>query len=191
MIKNILLGTLIIIFIIGCSDKEKKEEVKKEDMQTKQEVLKIEVENNKNIKEIKVEEKTKDGAKNESYYYDYNVKAENENSLNKEKPRSSLDANMNVRSPYEKIKVSMLVKKLSKEFIVKCSACHNDYANGIIGPSLLDKNEDEIFKAIKVYQTGEKKNVLMKDLISKMPDDEIRSLASEIALLNKEVRENK
>ena len=47
MIKNILLGTLIIIFIIGCSDKEKKEEVKKEDMQTKQEVLKIEVENNK------------------------------------------------------------------------------------------------------------------------------------------------
>lgn len=128
MIKNILLGTLIVISIIGCSDKEKeenkKEETKKENLQSKQENLKIEIEENNNKKEVKVAEKLKNGEKNESYYYDYNVKSENENSSIKEKPRSSLDANMQVRSPYEKIKVSMLVKKLSKEFIVKCSACH-------------------------------------------------------------------
>ena len=54
--------------------------------------------------------------------------------------------------------------------------------------SLIFKNEDEIFQAIKVYQTGEKKNVFMKDLISKMADEEIRSLANEIAQLNKEAR---
>ena len=191
MIKNILLGTLIVISIIGCSDKEKKEEVKKEDMQTKQEVLKIEVENNKNIKEIKVEEKTKDGAKNESYYYDYNVKAENENSLNKEKPRSSLDANMNVRSPYEKIKVSMLVKKLSKEFIVKCSACHNDYANGIIGPSLLNKDASFIFNQIKKFKNDANANVLMTDLVKSMTDEEVKKLSDEIYEFNRQIKEIK
>ena len=55
MIKNILLGTLIVISIIGCSDKEKeenkKEETKKENLQSKQENLKIEIEENNNKKE--------------------------------------------------------------------------------------------------------------------------------------------
>ena len=36
-----------------------------------------------------------------------------------------------------------------------------------------------------------RKNVFMKDLISKMADEEIRSLANEIAQLNKEVRESR
>ena len=195
MIKNILLGTLIVISIIGCSDKEKeenkKEETKKENLQSKQENLKIEIEENNNKKEVKVAEKLKNGEKNESYYYDYNVKSENENSSIKEKPRSSLDANMQVRSPYEKIKVSMLVKKLSKEFIVKCSACHNDYANGIIGPSLLNKDATFIFNQIKKFQNDKKANVLMADLVKPMSDESIKKLADEIYEFNKQIKERK
>ncbi len=191
MIKNILLGTLIAISIIGCSDKEKKDETKKEEVKTHQEVLKIEVEDNKNVKEVKVVEKLKDGLKNESYYYDYNVKSENENSSNNEKPRNSLDANMHVRSPYEKIKVSMLVKKLSKEFIVKCSACHNDYANGIIGPSLLNKDATFIFNQIKKFKNDANANVLMTDLVKPMSDEDIKKLSDEIYEFNRQIKEIK
>ncbi|MFV0481047.1 MAG: c-type cytochrome, partial [Campylobacteraceae bacterium] len=65
------------------------------------------------------------------------------------------------------------------------------YANGVVGPSLLDKNSDDIFGMIKAYKTDEKPNVLMRYLISQMDDKEIRSLADEIAEFNKEVREKK
>lgn len=195
MIKNILLGTLIVISIIGCSDKEKeenkKEEIKKENLQSKQENLKIEIEESNNKKEIKVAEKEKDTSKNESYYYDYNANTQNENNLNSEKPRNSLDANMHVRSPYEKIKVSMLVKKLSKEFIVKCSACHNDYANGIIGPSLLNKDATFIFNQIKKFKNDANANVLMADLVKTMSDEEITKLSNEIYEFNRQIKEIK
>lgn len=196
MIKNIILGSLIIVSIIGCSDKEKKEDIK---VETKQEELKIEVEENKNAKEIKVAEKAKDGVKSESYYYDYNVKSEydpnakpaNEDASIREKPRNMVDANMHIRSPYEKIKVSMLVKKLSKEFIVKCSACHNDYANGIVGPSLLNKSADFIFDKIQKFKKDENANVLMTDLVKQMSDEDIRKLSDEIFEFNKQIKEMK
>ncbi len=95
---------------------------------------------------------------------------------------------MNVRSPYEKIQISMLVKKLSIKFMVKCSACHDDYANGVIGPSLLGKSSDEIFTAIADFKSGKKSNVLMDDLIKMMSDDEIRVMADEIYNFNEKIK---
>jgi cytochrome c553 len=87
--------------------------------------------------------------------------------------------------------VGLLVNQLSKNFIVKCSACHNHYANGIIGPSLLSKDSTYIFKTISQYRTGEKKNVLMKELIEQMDDKEIKALADEIYTFNQEVKKIK
>jgi len=95
---------------------------------------------------------------------------------------------MNVRSPYEKIQISMLVKKMSIKFMVKCSACHDDYANGVIGPSLLGKSSDEIFSAIDDFKSGKKSNVLMDDLINMMSEDEIRTLADEIYNFNEKIK---
>lgn len=196
MTKNIIFGTIIIVSIIGCSDtkEEKKEVINKVVIQ--QEPLKIEVVKNENINEIKVEQKIKDGKENESFYYDYNVKSEydpnskpaNEDAAVRVKPRSTIDANMHVRSPYEKVKISMLVKKLSKEFIVKCSACHNDYANGVVGPSLLNKDASFIFNKIKEFKKDPKANVLMSALVKKMSDEEIQKLANEIFDFNKEIK---
>ena len=158
---------------------------------------KIEIVANEHSKEIKVKEKSVDKKQSKSYYYDYNIKSEydqNAQPANKDaavrvKPRTSLDANMHIRSPYEEIKVSLLVRKLSKKFIVKCSACHNDYANGIIGPSLLGKSSDEIFNAIATFKSGKKKNVLMTELINMMDENEIRSLADEIYEFNQKIKE--
>lgn len=200
MIKKFILCTALIALISGCGDNKKTEEekvlAKAESIQTP---LKIEVEENKNANEIKVTPKIKDGSKNESYYYDYNVKSEydpnakpaNEDAAVREKPRTTIDANLNVRSPYQKVQISLLVKGLSKEFIVKCSACHNDYANGIIGPSLLDKDATFIFNQIKKFKEDKNANVLMSDLVKQMSDENIQKLADEIFAFNKEIKEMK
>ncbi|MBQ3033292.1 MAG: hypothetical protein IJD28_02830, partial [Deferribacterales bacterium] len=91
-------------------------------------------------------------------------------------------------NPYEKIHQSLLMKRLSKEFIVKCSACHDDYGNGVIGPSLLDKTADQVYDMIVKYKTDKEVNVLMKVLVTKMSDEEIRFIAEDIARFNEEVK---
>lgn len=93
-----------------------------------------------------------------------------------------------VRNRYDTVGAELLKKRLSKNYILKCSACHDDYANGVVGPSLLTKSSDEIYEMIESYKHRTKVNVLMKDLVSKMPDQEIRDLANEIAEFNKEIR---
>lgn len=201
MIKKIILSTALIVLISGCGDNKKTEEEKKDVAKVEkiETPLKIEVEENKNSKEIKVVEQEKTNTKGESYYYNYNAKNEydsnskpaNEDASVREKPRTIVDANLQVRSPYERVQISLLVKSLSKEFIVKCSACHNDYANGIIGPSLLDKDSTFIFNQIKKFKEDKNANVLMTDLVKQMSDENIKKLANEISEFNKQIKEMK
>lgn len=196
MIKKILLSAAVVLLISGCSDKEEK---KVQEKTEEQKPLKIEVVKNDNAKAIKVEEKTQVNDKNETYYFNYGVKSEydpNSKPANKDasvrvKPRTSIDANMHIRSPYEKVKISLMVKRLSKDFIVKCSACHNDYANGIIGPSLLDRDADFIYNSIVKFKNNKDANVLMTGLVNQMSDKEIKDLSNEIYEFNKKVRELK
>ncbi len=203
-IKNIALvatSTVLLIFT-GCSDKPEQDKQQAiSTITTTSSIPKIQIVANENANAIKVEEKEKeDHTKNgKNYYFSYGIKSGydlNSEPANKDasvrtKPRTVIEANMHVRSPYEKVQVSLLVKKLSKEFIVKCSSCHNDYANGIIGPSLLNKTSDEILKDISNFKTGVKSNPLMDDLIKMMSDDQIKALAGEIYEFNKMVQELK
>jgi cytochrome c553 len=191
--KVFLLLSVISLLFTGCGDDSKEPVITKE--KTTQAPI-IEVVENKNAKEIKVKEKTAPDSQSKSYYLNYNVKSaydENSQPANKDasvrvKPRTLIDAQLNVRSPYEKVKISLLVRKLSKKFIIKCSACHNDYANGIIGPSLLDKTSDEILKKIAEFKSGKKSNPLMNDLIKMMSEDEIKDMADEIYSFNQEIK---
>ena len=96
-----------------------------------------------------------------------------------------------VRSPLQSINKALIRGKLSKNFIQKCSACHDDYANGIIGPSLLDKTNEQIFEMISAYKSKTKANVLMADLVKAMSENEIKALADEISEFNKQFREKK
>jgi len=205
-ILSTLVSSIVLVSLLtACGEDKPKEQVAKKEQSTAtvtkaastDAIPQIEVVANKNVKEIKVKEKTTDKAQSKSYYYDYNIKSEydeharpaNVDAAVRAKPRTAIDANMNVRSPYEEIQISLLVRKLSKKFIVKCSACHNDYANGVIGPSLLGKNSDEIFDSIAAFKSGEKKNVLMTDLINMMDEAEIRALADEIYAFNEKIKE--
>jgi cytochrome c553 len=186
---------MLLSIFNGCSDNDKKETQKQKASEISTGTPQIEVVQNENAHEIKVKEKDTDKSQSKSYYYDYGEKAEysqdaqpaNKDASVRVRPRTSIDANMNIRSPYENIKVSLLVRKLSKKFIVKCSACHNDYANGIIGPSLLGKDSNYIFEKIADFKSGKKSNPLMTDLIKMMNDKEIRAMADEIYNFNKEI----
>jgi cytochrome c553 len=201
-IKTIALSCAVFA-LTGCGGDDKAtsktEKIVKEVSSESSAAPKIEIVQSSDAKAIKVEEKekvsSKDGHK-DKYYYDYNIKSEydpnakpaNIDAAVRTKPRTAIEANMNIRSPYEKIQISMLVKKLSIKFMVKCSACHDDYANGVIGPSLLGKSSDEIFSAIDDFKSGKKSNVLMDDLIKMMDDDEIRTLADEIYNFNEQIK---
>ena len=198
MIKKIVLSVVVIAFV-GCGDEEK--ELSKTATVATAQAPKIEIVANENAQEIKVAQKVQRdrnaSGSEDKYYYDYNIKSEydqnaqpgNKDASVRIKPRTSIEANMNVRSPYEDVQISLLVEKLSKKFIVKCSACHSDYANGVVGPSLLGKTSDEIFNTIMDFKSGKKSNVLMNGLIDHMEDTEIREIADEIFEFNIKIKE--
>lgn len=187
----------LIVGFSACSDdaKESTEKQKTQEVSASTQP-KIEIVQNSDAQAVKVKNKTGENTEGNSYYYDYGQKSaydQNAQPANKDasvrvRPRTAIDANMNVRSPYEEVQVSMLVKKLSKNFIVRCSPCHNDYANGIIGPSLLDRDADYIYTKIEEFKSGKKSNPLMRDLIKRMSDAEIKSMAEEIYSFNKEIK---
>jgi hypothetical protein len=133
--------------------------------------------------------KEKSKANSGQFYYSYN-KEKNASQYNSEdtKTRTTIDAYLNIKSPYERVRITMMIKRLSMDYIVRCSPCHDDYANGVIGPSLLDKNGSFIFYRIMDFKTGQKKNVLMQELVSQMSEEKLRSIADEIANFNKEIR---
>ena len=188
MIKKILLGSIVIAFV-GCGDDPHNK------TDTSSIAPKIEIVVNNNAKEIKVEENNNSeenifyiGMKNDlKHTYNPNSQPANPDASVRVKPRTRLDAQQHIRSPYENVQIGLLVKKLSKEFMVKCSACHDDYANGVIGPSLLGKSANEIFNKIIAFKSGEKSNVLMDGLIDHMDEDNIRKLANEISEFNKKI----
>jgi len=194
MKKNILYisAILAISLLTGCSSDEKNENKTTAKEATASSIETVE---NKHSLEIKVKEKEHDN-KDKQYYFDYDVKSaysQNARPANKDasvrvKPRTVVDANLHVRSPYEKVQISMLVSELSKDFIVKCSACHNDYANGLIGPSLLGKDQTAILKKINKFKNDKTANVLMYDLLNNMTEDEINKIALEISNFNKEIQ---
>ncbi len=120
------------------------------------------------------------------FYYSYNKKKSETES--EQKHRTTIDAYLNIRSPYERVMVTMMIKKLSRDFVVGCSPCHDDYANGVIGPSLLGKDGDFIYERLVAFKSGDKKNILMKELVERMDDAKLKDIAYEIAEFNKEIQ---
>ncbi|MEW6551278.1 MAG: hypothetical protein AB1389_04030 [Campylobacterota bacterium] len=188
--KNLIFLTCLIFIFGGCQDKESNDTTNN----AKSENTATDNANQSNSPKITVTEGVTNIEKDNPFVtYDLDgnrvVKLApdgEETALTKE-----IGALATIRNNYERLNAKILSKRLSKNYILKCSACHDDYANGVIGPSLLDKNAKEISDMIKAYRSKTKANVLMKDLVSKMEDAEIESLADEISKLNKEVTEAK
>ena len=73
-----------------------------------------------------------------------------------------------VRTPLQTINLRLIKGRLSKNFITK--------------------SENEIYTMINAYKNKEKVNVLMRDLVKRMDDSEIRNLAKEISDFNTQFR---
>jgi len=193
MVRQIFYLTIATL-LIGCNN-TKEEQTNNQNTQTSQvketneskPLIKV----TKNV--IKIEKKEQNNSKQNSgqFYYSYNKKDTSKVDKYEEetkKVKTTLDAYLNIRSPYEKVRITLMIKRLSKDYIIKCSPCHDDYANGVIGPSLLDKNGTFIYNMLQDFKTGKKKNALMKELVSKIDDEKLKSIANEIANFNKEIR---
>ena len=183
MKKAIFLAALILVGCENNSNEQNKTTSKSpppQEIKITKNAIKTET-NNSNTK-------AEDGGK---FYYSYNKKSGEKLKEYEEKTkntRTTLDAYLNIKSPYEKVRITLMIKRLSQDYIIKCSPCHDDYANGVIGPSLLDKDGEFIYQRIMDYKTGNKKNVLMRDLVSKMDNEKLRAIAQEIANFNREIR---
>ncbi len=137
------------------------------------------------VKKVREKEPSKENSG--QFYYSYNQQKK-QAPVAKQKHRTTLDAYLNIHSPYERIQITLMIKKLSKDFIVRCSPCHDDYANGVIGPSLLGKSGDFIYGRLMDFKSGKRKNVLMKELVSQIDDAKLKAIADEIAAFNKQIQ---
>jgi len=190
MISKKIVFTCVISGVLlfsGCGEKKKKGEAEKTETPTA-----IKVTKNAVRKDAKKELSKENGGQ---FYYSYNEEdkskeAKEIDKYNSEtnKVRTTIDAYLNIKSPYERVRITMMIKQLSKDYIIKCSACHDDYANGVIGPSLLDKDKDFIYQRILDFKTGKRKNVLMKELVSQIDNKKLEEMAQEIAKFNKQIR---
>ncbi len=140
---------------------------------------------------VKTLNKKKDSKENSGqFYYSYNKeKEESEYNTETSKVRTELDAYRDIRSPYERVQITLMIKQLSPDYRLLCSACHDDYANGVVGPALLDKNATFIFGQIMAFKTGEKKNALMKELVSRIDEKRLQDIAKEIERFNTQIKE--
>ncbi len=140
------------------------------------------------VKEKKESAKSKENTG--QFYYSYN-KEKNASEYDSEssKTRTELDAYRAIRSPYERVQITLMVQQLSPDYRLLCSACHDDYANGVIGPALLDKNSTYIFEQILAFKTGKKKNALMKELVNRIDEEKLKGISVEIERFNREVKE--
>ena len=180
-LKNIFI-TALTVALIGCGSSDKQEGSK--DIDSKQD-SKPKIKITQNAVDTTVKPK-KSKENSGQFYYSYN-KEKNSTQDESSKRRTTIDAYLHIRSPYEKVRITMMIKRLSSDYIIKCSPCHDDYANGVIGPSLLGKSGDFIYKKIMEFKTGKKKNVLMKELVSQIDNKKLKSIADEIANFNKEI----
>jgi len=178
-VEILLLGSLL--FLSGCSDKSS--ENTGETAQAGGIV----------VTEGAVQTLKKEGVSKENsgqFYYSYNKeKKESEYNAETSKVRTELDAYRNIRSPYERVQITLMIQQLSPDYRLLCSACHDDYANGVIGPALLDKNATFIFKQIKAFKTGEKKNELMRELVNRIDEKRLKAIAKEIERFNREIQQ--
>jgi cytochrome c553 len=88
-------------------------------------------------------------------------------------------------APYSTIGRRLAERSLGKDYLVKCAPCHDDYANGVIGPSLLDRSPEDIYTVIIKYRHNEKTNRMMRSFVDKMSEGEIRDMAERISEFNK------
>lgn len=77
--------------------------------------------------------------------------------------------------------------EVSNAYRSKCSSCHGVDGSGmqngrkLMGPTLLGQSEEKLFKDLVDFKAGRKENLIMKGLLIKLSEDELRDFAKEIS----------
>ena len=75
---------------------------------------------------------------------------------------------------------------VSQAYKSKCASCHGVNGSGIqngrklMGPKLFGQSADEIFTKLVDFKAGRKENKIMKGLLIKLSEEDLRTLADEI-----------
>jgi len=76
--------------------------------------------------------------------------------------------------------------EVSQAYKSKCSSCHGVNGSGLqngkklMGPKLFGQGADDIFKKLVDFKAGRKENMIMKGLLIKLSEEDLRVLADEI-----------
>ena len=197
---TVLIAAASVLYFSGCSSSEEKRDLKEVKEMKASDII---VAEGTKLEHRAVSDHQKEiNLDTKDFYYslkdkDVNTDATGEtfnrveaqkNVKNEVKEGKIVERNVRIDTPYNYIRIDLLKTSLSKTFIVKCSSCHDDYANGIIGPSLLHKDGEYIYKQLLAYKQKDGANILMQDLVRKMSDASLKEMAEEVANFNKEVR---
>ncbi len=76
--------------------------------------------------------------------------------------------------------------KVSREYKSKCSSCHgvngSGFQNGkaMMGPKIFGQDADKLYKDLVDFKSGRKENVVMRGLLLKLSEEDLRRIADEI-----------
>jgi cytochrome c553 len=76
--------------------------------------------------------------------------------------------------------------KVSQSYKSKCSSCHgvngSGFQNGkpMMGPKLIGKSEEYLYKMLVDFKAGRKENIIMKGLLMPLNDKDFKELSKEI-----------
>lgn len=71
--------------------------------------------------------------------------------------------------------------KVSKLYKSKCASCHGINGDGGVGTKLVGLSYESLSKSIKDFKNGDKKNYVMYGLLQNLKDEDLDTLAHEIA----------
>ena len=78
--------------------------------------------------------------------------------------------------------------KVSPLYKQKCSSCHGVNGGGIIGPKLVGLSAEKVYKDLTDFKSGARKNYVMYGLLSKMDDEQLKSLSDEIGSFEQKLK---
>lgn len=83
---------------------------------------------------------------------------------------------------------NMAAFKVSPLYKQKCSSCHGVNGGGIIGPKLVGLSAEKVYKDLTDFKSGARKNYVMYGLLSKMDDEQLKSLSDEIGSFEQKLK---
>ena len=65
----------------------------------------------------------------------------------------------------------------------QCAVCHGERGEGVEAPPIAGKQESELLEAMRDYKSGKRQDAAMKELMSKLNDQDLADLAAYYATM--------